>query len=389
MDQDNSRLGRGLESLIPKNNNAGSAPQQPSHQFQQQQQRPAPQQEPFRQPPADHILPAEPALPELPAEPELPELPAAQPITPPIEPAAYSGPVSRPVQAPIIEEAAKTDDEYYPTPYDAIFHIEVDKIKPNPDQPRKFFDEQGLRDLAASIREFGILQPLVVTKTEKEVPTGTQVEYYLISGERRLRASQLLGLERVPAIVRNVAFNQERLELAIIENIQRENLNAIETARAMARLQDEFRLTQREIAARLGKSRETIANTVRLLDLPPKIQEAIEQNRISESHGRLLLSIQEPALQEKLFRDLLERGMTTRELRTRVEAAKPKRQSLLPPQDLSPELKMFQERLSSELGAPVKIQQDGESGKITISFYSPEELQQILSRLSSRHSDGY
>ncbi len=263
---------------------------------------------------------------------------------------------------------------------DAIFHIEVDKISPNPHQPRRNFNETGIKELAASIREFGILQPLVVTKLEREVPTGTEVSYELISGERRLLAAKLLGLERVPAIVRSVDADRERLEMAIIENIQREDLNPMEMARAMARLQDEFRLTQREIAARLGKSREAVANTVRLLDLPQNVQRAVEEGKISESHGRLLLTVEDPATQEKLFQDLLRQGMTTRELKNRVRVSSPREKKERSP--LSPELRDFQEKLSSTLGAPVEINAHGETGKITISFYSEEELKNILGRLS-------
>src|SRR3989344_808909 len=127
-----------------------------------------------------------------------------------------------------------------------VFLIEVDKISPNPQQPRRDFDETALQELAASIREFGILQPIVVTKLEKETELGTQIEYQLIAGERRWRASKMAGLERIPAIIKSVNLAKDRLELAIIENVQRENLNAIEAARAYARLQDEFGLTQRE-----------------------------------------------------------------------------------------------------------------------------------------------
>lgn len=348
MDQDNNfRLGRGLESLIPKKD--GATP-----------------------PPTSDPAPATP--------------PAIIPVTaPPVEsatPATASAPPldSRPAVRPEAlreKPPGKTAEKAI----DSVFHIEVDKIKPNPDQPRKAFDNEGIRDLASSIREFGLLQPIVVSKVEKEVPTGTEVEYILVSGERRLMASKLLGLERIPAIIRNVSLHQERLELAIIENIQREQLNAIETARAMARLQDEFRLTQREIAVRLGKSRETIANTVRLLDLPPHIQKAIEEGRISESHGRLLLTVEEPSLQQKLFDELVGKGLTTRELRQKVDAAKPLHKEPRETRELPPELKMFQERLSSDLGAPVQIRQEGESGKILINFYSEEELRNILRRL--------
>lgn len=266
---------------------------------------------------------------------------------------------------------------------EAIFHIEVDKIKPNPDQPRRDFPEESIRELAMSIREFGLLQPIVVRKIEREVPTGTEVEYELISGERRLLAAKMLGMELIPAIIRRAGSNRERLEMAIIENIQREDLNPIEIARAMARLQDEFRMTQREIAARLGKSREAVANTIRLLDLPPHIREALEKGQITESHGRLLLTIDDPALQERLFRDLLDRHLSTRELKNRVRLVKSPSTAAKNKVSLPPELKMLQEKLSSELGAPVEIKYRGDGGRITISFYSEEELKNIIDRLAS------
>ncbi len=262
---------------------------------------------------------------------------------------------------------------------EAIFHIEVEKIKPNPHQPRRNFDEEGLRELAASIREFGLLQPIVVTKIEKETSLGTDVEYQLIAGERRWLAAKLLGLERIPAIIRNIDLERERLELAVIENIQRSDLNPIERARAFSRLQDEFRLTQREIASRLGKSREAIANIIRLLDLPAAIQEALEKGAISESHGRLLLAIREPADQEKVFRELLGNPLTTRDLKNRVRQLKAKPEEKEEP--IPAELKMLQEKLTSELGAPVEIEKKGERGRITIIFYSPEELQNIVAKL--------
>lgn len=267
---------------------------------------------------------------------------------------------------------------------DAIFYLDVSTIRPNPHQPRKHFDDAAIKELASSIREFGIIQPIIVSKVVKDAPGGTEVEYELIAGERRLMASKYLGLETIPAIIRNVDFDRERLELAVIENLQRENLNPVEMARAFARLQDEFRMTQREIAVRLGKSRETVANTLRLLDLPTAIQEALEKNQISESHGRLLLAIDDPAVREKMFQELLKTRMTTRELKHRVEmVGKDKAPSER--EGLSPELQMMKERLTEELGAPVEIHSNPQSGgKITISFYSPEELKNILERFGAQ-----
>jgi ParB family chromosome partitioning protein len=265
-----------------------------------------------------------------------------------------------------------------------VFLIEVDKISPNPLQPRRDFNEESLKELAASIREFGILQPLVVSKIEKEAETGTQVAYQLIAGERRWRAAQLLGLERVPAIIRNISLERERLEMAVIENVQRANLNAIEAARAYARLQDEFNLTQREIASRLGKSRETIANTVRLLQLPTQIQEAIAQNQISESQGRLLLSVADLAHQQTLFEDLLKNNLSVRELKTRIQRAKTPSLmpvEILPEVSADPETALLQKELEEALGAKVKVERAGETGKLIISFYSPEELRGLVQKL--------
>lgn len=262
---------------------------------------------------------------------------------------------------------------------DSIFHIEVAKIKPNPTQPRRNFDETSLWELARSIREFGFLQPLVVSRTDKETPAGVDVEYQLIAGERRLLAAKLLGLTVVPAIVRKADLEREKLELAVTENVQRENLNPIESARAFARLQDEFRMTQREIAAKLGKSREVVANTVRLLSLPTYAQEALERGQITESHGRFLLAIGDPAAQKKLFDDILQQHVTMRELKERVQAEKSKARE--PKVELSPELKMMEEKLSAELGTPVKIEKGQNTGKITITFYSEEELESIVRKI--------
>lgn len=267
---------------------------------------------------------------------------------------------------------------------DHIFHIEVSKISPNPNQPRRNFDESALWELARSIREFGFLQPLVVTRREVETPEGIDVRYELIAGERRLLAAKLLGLEYVPAIIRDVDLEREKLELAIIENVQREDLNPIERARAFQRLQEEFRLTQREIAAKLGKSRETIANTVRLLDLPTYIQDALEKNQITESHGRFLLQVGDPAAQKKLFDDILAQRLTTRDLRVRMRAAKPNKEKSAA--ELSPELKALEEKLTTELGTPVRIERSENTGKIVITFYSDEELQNIVARFGGGDS---
>lgn len=269
-----------------------------------------------------------------------------------------------------------------------VFLIETERITPNPHQPRRDFDEEALKELAASIREVGIIQPLVVTKVEEEFETGTQVKYELIAGERRWRAAQIVGLERVPAIIRSVSLDRDRLELAIIENVQRADLNPIESARAFAKLQDQFNLTQREIAARLGKSREAIANAVRLLNLPTKIQDAIANRTISESQARLLLTVDDLARQQLFFDDLLKNNLSVRELKSRIQKVKSGEIAVeSPPTDIksepapSPELLSIQKTLEERLGTKVKLETLGDTGKITITFYSPEELRGIVNKL--------
>ncbi len=264
----------------------------------------------------------------------------------------------------------------------AVFQIETDKIKPNPYQPRKNFDEESLKELAASIREFGIIQPIVVSKIEKETENGTAVEYQLIAGERRLLAAKMAGLERIPAIIRRVSHGQEQMELAIVENIQRANLNPIETARAYARLSDEFRLTQREIAVRVGKSRETIANVLRLLNLPTEIQNAVAENKINESQARLLLMIDDANQQKIFFGDLLNKNLSVRELRGKIRKINQRPETGDErPKIIDPEIHDLEERLKDLFGAPVKIEKSGDEGKIIISFYSPEEIKGIIEKI--------
>ena len=351
-------LGKGLESLIPQkgNGNGGDDPLA----------RP-PLGEEFRPEPTDAALP--------PADAALgPAAPAVQPA--PAEPTE-----------PFRDGRGETE---------SIFHIEIEKITANPGQPRRNFDEAALRDLAHSIREFGFLQPLVVSRVEKETEGGVGVLYQLIAGERRLMAAKMLGLETVPAIVRNVSLEREKLELAVIENIQRENLNVMEAARAFQRLQEEFRMTQREVAAKLGKSREVVANTVRLLDLPEYAQRAVEEGKLSESNARLLLMVPDPGAQERLFEDITQNNLTTRDVKERVRAfgasagtggmgattgirrGRPPKSAQAP---LAPELQAMQDSLSTQLGAPVSIQKNAANGRIMITFYSEEELENILRRL--------
>jgi len=171
---------------------------------------------------------------------------------------------------------------------ESIFYIEIDKIKPNPFQPRRNFSKSSLKELSNSIREQGILQPLLVTKIEKPTERGQDVEYYVIAGERRLRAAKMAGLTQVPVIIRP-AVGYQKLELALIENIQREDLNPIEQARALKRLKEEYGITYKEIAEKLGKSEVSIINTVRLLKLPLTVQKGVYEGKITEGHARAIL----------------------------------------------------------------------------------------------------
>lgn len=268
-----------------------------------------------------------------------------------------------------------------------VFLIEVNKITPNPYQPRREFDEEELKNLANSIREFGILQPLVVTKIIEDLPTGTNVRYQLIAGERRFRAASLIGLERVPAIIKNVALDKERLEMAIVENVQRANLNPIESARAYNRLQDEFKLTQREIAQRIGKSREVIANTMRLLNLPTNIQDAVSEGKIGESQARLLLTVDDLQQQQLLFDEILKANLSVREVKNKIDYLKSiklneGKVAAVNPAD--PEALNIKQQLEEALGTQVFVEKSGPSGTIKIQFSSPEELYALLQKMTVR-----
>lgn len=290
------------------------------------------------------------------------------------------------VPLPHAEEGNRRDIPVLSGP---IFHIELDKIVINPYQPRKEFDDEALHELAASIREFGILQPLVVSKMEEETDFGTTVTYQLIAGHRRLLASGIAGLKTVPVVVRNALKKTEALEMAIVENIQRRDLNVIETARAYARLSDEFGLTQREIAARLGKSRESVANTLRLLSLPTTIQDALSAGKINESHARLLMQTQDQGRQEALFQDIIRNNLSVRDIKRKMQPAAPhaaagdthQTSGQERPSTNSLELKQLERDLSETLGAPVHVELSTNGGKIIIHFYSSEEALGIAQKI--------
>lgn len=251
--------------------------------------------------------------------------------------------------------------------------VPVDVIRPNPRQPRTRFSEDALEDLSRSIKQHGVVSPLVV----RPQADGT---YELVAGERRLRAAKLAGLDSVPVIIRS-SDNQDSLEVALVENLQREDINAMECARAYRKLMDEFQLTQEQVSERVGKSRTVIANTLRLLRLPPRVQESLEESRITEGHARALLAFENQDQQLALLDQILEKGLTVREVE-KASKAKPNAGTSKPSKAegaaLDPNLKAVEEGLSTFLGAPVKISPGPVGGKLTIDYYSDDDLQRVL-----------
>ena len=250
----------------------------------------------------------------------------------------------------------------------------VDAISPNPYQPRHAFDEEALEDLAQSIREHGILQPLTVRPL-------SEGRYELIAGERRLRAAKLAGLDTVPISIRS-ATDQNALELALIENVQREDIGPMECARAYRKLQEDFQLTQELISQKVGKSRTSIANTIRLLKLPKRVQEGLERNLITEGHARALLALDhEPAMLAG-YEKILAKGLTVRDVEAMNKppvAAPPKE-----PKAKDPNETAIEEALARVVGAPIKIERRGRHGTLSIEFFSDDDLDRILEFLGLR-----
>jgi len=269
---------------------------------------------------------------------------------------------------------------------DSIFWIETSKINPNPFQPRKEFDEAALRSLADSIRMYGLLQPLVVTRKEVQTPDGGLVtEYELISGERRLRASKLIGLSQVPAIIRADSDDARvKLELAIIENLQREDLNPVDRARSFQQLVNDFDMKHIEVARKIGKSREYVSNSLRLLMLPSDILDALSAGKISEGHARpLMMLVDRPEEQSTLFKEILFKCLTVREselIARKIAVEKARKKERL----FDPEIVEMEQKLSETFGTRVSIEQREKGGKITIDFFSPEDLRTILSITESQ-----
>ncbi len=268
----------------------------------------------------------------------------------------------------------------------SIFWIEVEKIKPNPFQPRREFDEDRLRDLSDSIRQYGVLQPLVVTRKEiVREDGGISSEYELIAGERRLRASKIAGISKVPAIIRTGEETDKlKLEMAIIENLQREDLNPVDRAQAFHQLVNEFGLKHQEVAKRVGKSREYVSNSVRILALPQEIIDALVSKQITEGHTRpLLMLMDRPAEQATLFREIMAKRLTVRDaeaISRRIAYDKVRKKEKF----VDPTIIDLEEKLSEQLGTRVKVekQPNADNGRITIDFFNKEDLSRILTELA-------
>ncbi len=256
-------------------------------------------------------------------------------------------------------------------------HLDPHIIEINPRQPRKYFDPEALSDLKASILEHGLLQPLVVT-TLGANGTTHQPRYELIAGERRLRASLDLGLATVPVIVRPPTSDQTKLELALIENIQRADLNAVEEALAYQVLSEEFSLTQLEIAGRVGKARSTITNSIRLLELDPEILAAIVRGDISAGHARALLSETNLARRQTIFLELLKSGGSVRMAEQKLRTKTPRSRA----QD--PNIQELENNLRQLFSTKVKVEGNLKTGKISVFYYSSEDLQELLKNLRAR-----
>lgn len=253
-----------------------------------------------------------------------------------------------------------------------VLEIAVGRIERNPNQPRNRFDEEPLGELAASIAVHGVIQPIIV----RAVADGG---YQLIAGERRLRAARMAGLDTIPAIVRDEGEGESTLELALIENLQRENLNAIETALAYRELIDRFGLTHEAVARQVGKSRVAVSNALRLLDLAPETREAIVDGRISEGHGRALAAITIPELQRAVLNVVLERQLSVRQTEELVRRKRDEQPASRERRPLSPDLQDLEAQLRGALATKVGIVRTRRGGRVVIDFYSDEELDRIYS----------
>lgn len=258
---------------------------------------------------------------------------------------------------------------------DVVNEVDVSELRANPYQPRKQFDPDSLEELAESIKEHGIIQPLVVRKSIHG--------YEIVAGERRFRAGKKAGLTKFPVVIREFT-DEQMMEIALIENLQREDLNPMEIANAYKKLMDHFSLTQEELAARVGKSRPHVANFLRLLQLPPAIQEDVSRGTLSMGHARALLGVKEPEVQMKLAEKVKREGASVRQLeewvqqihQSGVKKKKPKKA-----EKVDPQIRRYEEMLQESLNTPVRIRHGKRKGKIEIEYFSQSELERLMELL--------
>lgn len=279
----------------------------------------------------------------------------------------------------------KNNEDHNSNAKDSVFMIDISLIKPNPYQPRRDFDESELKNLSDSISTYGIIQPLLVSKIEKNVPSGRQVEYELIAGERRLRAAKLAKLPSVPVVVKHRSTNKQKLEVALIENIQRDDLSALEEAYAFKRLQEEFNIKQTEIAQRVSKSPSYVANTLRILSLPEEIKEALTAGQISGGHTRPLLSLSGDT-QKKLFQEILQQKLNVRQAEARArelgQATKSSQSGVSGKAKIDPELVELVEKLKNTYNiSKANIRTDGRKAQLAVHFSSKKDLHEWVKRL--------
>lgn len=261
-----------------------------------------------------------------------------------------------------------------------VLQVSPDNIRPNPRQPRSDVDTEGLEELAASIREHGVLQPLLVSQDE------TGEGYMLVAGERRLQAARIAGLTNVPVIVRH-ADERQRLEWTLIENLQRTDLNPLEAAEGYRQLAEDFNLSHEEIAVRVGKSRTSVTNTLRLLKLSPAVRQSLMQGKISEGHARALLALRSTRAQSAALQTVVQRELNVRQTEELVRRLGGERRKSPPPTERPPEEIALEDQLREALGTRVTIKRGRRGGRLIISFYSDEELNALVDQLLNRSSE--
>ncbi len=278
-------------------------------------------------------------------------------------------------------ETVNTEDK---TRKDFIFWIEIEKIKPNPYQPRKDFDEEGLNSLGESIKKYGMLQPIIVNKIEKKTDRGISYEYQIVAGERRWRASQRIGLKQVPVIIREQS-NREKLEMALIENVQRKNLNPIDKAEAFGKLRDEFGLLEKEIGKLAGTSREAIANSLRLLMLPHDVKRALKEEKISEGHARALLTAKDDKVRSILLEEVINNGYSVRETERKAKEMSPKRERKSFVARVPEMVSDFLERRIRQVlnSDNVRIEKKKNNIQVIMNFNSEEEMGEWLKKIKN------